>query len=320
MRKYDVLSAGLMVMDIVVTNVDASVFSRDTSEVGSLAFSTGGDALNVATNLRKLGAGVALAGQIGHDSAGAGILSHLDRHGIPRELVQVTEDEATSTCVVLCTPQGERHFLYYPGANRFFDGELLTDGVLRQAGILYIGSFSGLPALENQRLLSLLRRAKKNGLMTVMDACGCAYSGESLRLLDEALPHVDVFFPSEEEAARICGENDPRKAALYFRGRGVGIAGVKLGEKGCYLSDRDGASHYPAIPCEKVVDTTGAGDAFMAGFIRGLTLGKTSAQCARMGAAMGYSCIRSVGATTHGCSLETVYQIMGGADTPGAPV
>jgi sugar/nucleoside kinase (ribokinase family) len=82
--------------------------------------------------------------------------------------------------------------------------------------------------------------------------------------------------------------------------------GIKLGHAGSLFFDGQNILTVPAIPCKKPVDTTGAGDAFMAGFVRGMLLGEPLLRCAQMGSAMGYYAIQSLGATTHQCTLETV--------------
>ncbi len=310
MRQYDVLCAGLMVMDVIATNVTRAVFDMDTLHTKRTVYSTGGDALNVSMNLTKLGAKVAMAGCVGNDAAGLGILRQLDDAGINHDCVQVVKDETTATSMVLCEPNGERHFLYYGGANRDFDGSSLTDEALSQAKILFIGSFLGLPALEDGHLLPLFQRAHALGLMTAMDACGGSREDCGPETIRDVLPVLDVFIPSEGEAAVLSGESDPEKAIKFFAENGVKLAGVKLGKDGCLLYQDGAFLHVPAYYCETPVDTTGAGDAFMSGFLRGLTLGEPLETCARMGCAMGNSCVRSLGATTHNCSLESIRAIM----------
>lgn len=306
MKGYDVICAGLMVMDIFAYGVEPGLFERDTFLAERVKYETGGDALNVAVNLGRLGARAAMSGAVGQDFAGDSIMQRLLDSGVSTEFVTRTESEPTATSIVLCEPGGGHHFLYYGGANDRYDGSGLNSAALSQAGILYIGSFLGLPALDGAPLLELLRRAKAQGLATVVDACGVAPSDDKARLLAGMLPFVDVFFPSEAEAGVLSGETDYRAAAEYFIRHGAGVAGVKLGARGCYLTNGRWEESVPALPCDEPLDTTGAGDAFMAGYVRGMTLGEGPAGCARLGAAMGYACIQSLGATTHASSLESI--------------
>ena len=311
MRKYDVLCAGQMVNDVIATNVHRSFFDADTSYSQNTQYSTGGDALNVAVNLRKLGARVMMAGCVGADPAGLGLMKALEDCGADHDLVQILPDVASGTSIILCEPGGERHILYYPGANDRFDGGAITDAALQDASILYVGSVMGLPALENGRLAPLFRRAQALGVQTVIDACG-PRGAYDFAMLAPALAYTDVFIPSFDEAVLLTGEGDPEAAAGRFLDCGVKLAGVKLGDRGAYISDGHARLYMPAIRCDAPVDTTGAGDAFMSGFIRGLALGLPWEECARMGCAMGYSCIQSVGAATHHCTLEGIRAIMRG--------
>ena len=309
MRKFDVLCAGQMVNDVIATNVQRSFFDADTSYSTNTRYSTGGDALNVAVNLAKLGAKVRMAGCVGRDPAGAGLLRELQECGIEGDLVLELDDVASGTSMILCEPGGERHILYYPGANDRFDGAAITDDALRETAVLYVGSVMGLPALEDGCLAPLFERAQRLGVKTVTDACGprAPYDFEMLR---PALRYTDVFIPSYEEAVMLTGRTDPAEAAQFFMDCGVKLAGVKLGSKGVYIADGVQSWQVPAIFCANPVDTTGAGDAFMAGFVRGLTLGLGYAGCARMGCAMGYSCVQSVGAATHDCSMDSIRGIL----------
>ncbi len=312
MPQYDIISAGLMVMDVIATGVDRTVFDRDTTYAERIQYVPGGDALNVAINLSKLSVGVAIAGNVGQDASGGTILQHLQGLGIHTHLVRQLKDTATATSIVLSRPDAERHFIYQAGANDLFDGSQLTDDMLARAKILYIGSVLGLPALEDTHLPALLQRARALGLKTVMDACATREMSQVERIW-QAFPHVDVFFPSWAEAVVLTGADTPEEAARQFTDRGVGLAGVKLGADGVYLYDGHKGLHLPAIPFENPVDTTGAGDAFMSGFLLGMLQGEPVERCARMGTVMGHCCIQTYGATTHSCTLASVQQMMGSA-------
>lgn len=309
MPRYDVISAGLMVMDVIATGVDRTVFDRDTTYAERIQYVPGGDALNVAINLSRLEVDVAMAGNVGQDASGGMILQQLEGLGVRTHLVRELPDVATATSIVLSMPDAERHFIYQAGGNDLFDGAQLTDQALSEARILYIGSVLGLPALADVHLPSLLQRARALGLQTVMDACDPRELSQVERIW-QALPHVDVFIPSWAEAVLMTGAGTPEEAARCFTDHGVGLAGVKLGAEGVYLFDGRQGQRVPAIPCAHPVDTTGAGDAFMSGFLLGMLQGEPVERCARMGTVMGHCCIQSYGATTHGCTLASLQQRM----------
>lgn len=309
MKQYDVISAGLAVMDILITGVDRDIFDVDTHHLDKIVYATGGDAFNVAINLANLGAKVRFAGCIGDDASGTTVRQTAKNMDIDTSMLIECKGMNTSTSIVLCETRGERHFLHCPGANLVFDGEQLTEKEMRTASILFIGSVMGLPGLENGKLLPLLKRAHACGLTTVMDACGGKPDYDT-NLLIPALRHVDVFIPSFDEALQITGCDNAESASKFLLEHGVKLAGVKLGGDGCYITDGE---HSWSIPCYKVespMDTTGAGDSFMSGFIRGMLLGLSWDNCARMGSAVSHNCIQYVGATTHASTLKDIKSIM----------
>lgn len=302
-KTIDVVSAGLHVMDVIASPVTEAVFLRDTLYLEHLNYSVGGDALNAAVNMSRLGLRVASAGLIGDDAAGRTVERTLKACGVDTACLGALPGEATATSIVLCEPGGERHFAYYPGANRLFDGACLEDQLLAATRMLYIGSVMALAKLEGDPLSGLFRRAKSLGVITAMD---CTHSDDGVWLpkIEGALPYTDVFIPSRDEAFALTGMGDERRAARFLRERGVAIAGVKLGERGVFLSYADQEIYVPAYACADVVDTTGAGDAFCSGFLVGLLRGDDPPMCARIGSAVALQCIRYFGATTHGCTFE----------------
>ncbi|MDD4134843.1 MAG: carbohydrate kinase family protein, partial [Eubacteriales bacterium] len=251
LKCYDVLCAGLMVMDVIVTGAQRQVFDQDTQYVQNIQYATGGDALNVAINLAKLGARVAMAGNVGNDAAGTSVIKRLDTAGIGYDLVHVMDDSATATSIVFREEDGERHFLYHPGANDSFTAAQLTDEVLAQARILYIGSVMGLPGLERGQLAQLLKRARAKGVSTVMDACH-PRDDSTFALIKSALPYVDVFIPSLSEAMLLTGQNKPDRAARILHENGVALSGVKLGKEGSLLFDGQNILTVPAVPCKNL--------------------------------------------------------------------
>ncbi len=305
MRRFDVMAAGLMVLDILAAPVNHDVFDVDTVYPEHLSFSTGGDMLNAAMNLRKLDARVAIAGTLGGDDAGKMLLSQIDRYGLDRESVHVLDDVPTPVTIALCEPGGERHFIHRRGANDHFDGAQLTAERLAQAQILYIGSAMGLKMLEGEALRRLFARAHAAGTVTIMDAAS-SRDGRWLEKVEAALPETDVFFPSFIEANKITGLGDPEAQAAFFVERGVKLAGVKLGAEGCVIDEGGRIIRVKAIPHENPIDMTGAGDAFIAGFMKGLLLGFSALRAAQLGCAIAHESIGSVGATTHQATLNGV--------------
>ncbi|MBQ7160617.1 MAG: carbohydrate kinase family protein [Clostridia bacterium] len=291
-RKYDILSAGLLVYDIIVSPVSAEIFSGDTQKIDNIAFSVGGDAMNVAADCAKLGLKTALSGTVGRDAPGDYLVSAAKKLGVDCAAVGVSDTLATSCSVVLGEADGQRHFAYYGKSNYTYDGSPITDGMLADTRLLYIGSALGLPSLGDKTLADLFKRAKAAGCLTAMDATA-SFDDLWLTHIEEALPYCDIFIPSYEEAVKITGETDPAATVAFLKARGVGTAGVKLGKQGVIVEDIE----CPAFRCDNVAGTTGAGDGFMAGFVCGTVKGLTLEERVLLGSAVSNCVIRAPGAT-----------------------
>lgn len=308
MERAKVLVAGLMVMDIIVKPVSPALFEVDSSYVKSMDFLTGGDAMNVAVNLGKLGLDVHACGLVGDDVGGKKVIDDLDKNGVNRDLVEVREGITTTISLVMGRSDGERHFVCLIDSTDKYDGRGLKEA-LDGAKALYIGSMMALPGLENGVLRDIFIEAQKKGVLTAMDATG-GPEILNLKRIEDVLPYTDIFIPSEGEAIGITGESDPVKAAKFLRDRGVKIAGVKLGEKGCYIDDGKDPFFLPAMLCENPVDLTGAGDAFMSGFMYGILEGWPLRECAKFATATSYNCIQCVGASTHQMTADSIRSLV----------
>lgn len=305
----DVISAGLIVADIIVSPLDRSVFDRDTIRIDPLRYCSGGDAFNVAINIKKMGLDSCVAGVIGNDMSGDFIKKTAFEFGINTEKLDVSEQISTATSIVLCEASGERHFAYNGMANDKFDGNGLDDTFLKRAKLIHIGSTMALKSLDGDRLTRLFKSAKRLGLMTSMDA-----TSDSDNLWYEkikgALPYTDIFIPSYDEALNITGKRDYRDITEFLIGCGVKTAGVKLGKDGCFIKSGGEECRLPAYKTDKVVDTTGAGDAFVSGFLTGVIRKMSLEDCARLGSANANFCIREFGAVANTKSFKETYAFM----------
>ena len=306
----EVLSAGLMVSDIIVHPVDPKIFEMDSQALENIAFKTGGDALNVAVNLAKLGVDVGVAGVVGDDAAGRDITAKLAAAGVDCGNVAISEKNQTSTCIVLCEKSGERHFLYHGKSNHEFAEPMISEEALSQISILNIGSAMALDSLDGEGLAKLFWRAKRHGVTTTLDLTHDS-GGKWLEKIEGALEHTDVFIPSLVEAKMVTGMDEPEDMAEFMRKYKLKIFGVKLGERGCFVTDFKQAKTVPAFSCDEVTDTTGAGDAFMSGFICALLGGFGCFDCAKLGAAAANFCIRKIGATGNLPGYETLTKFAG---------
>lgn len=300
-----IVVAGLMLMDIIVKPVDKSVFDNDTNRVDSIEFLTGGDAMNVAVNLAKLGEKVQASALLGTDAAGDLVQKTLSLNGVDCSILDVNPEVKTSVSLVLTRPDGERNFACKLDSTDHYNASKITDEVLDNAKALYIGSVMELPSLEGGPLKKLFEKCRERGILTAIDAAG-SKDCDWLAHIEDFLPLTDVFIPSQGEAVRITGTEDPIASARFLRNKGVRIAGIKLGEKGCYIESENESFFLPSIHCSNVVDLTGAGDAFMSGFVYGILQNWSIKDCAKFGTGMSYSAIQSLGASSHNPTVDKI--------------
>jgi sugar/nucleoside kinase (ribokinase family) len=158
-----------------------------------------------------------------------------------------------------------------------------------------LGSAFDLPGMDkNNGIATLLERARKQGLFTVLDLT-TDLTPAHLEILKPALPWISLFMPSRGEALGLTGKTDPAEAAAVFLSMGCGAVVIKLGADGCMVLSDGNCITLPAYPAE-VVDTTGAGDAFVSAFIAGRVKGLPLETCARLGNAAGSVCVSAIGA------------------------
>jgi sugar/nucleoside kinase (ribokinase family) len=152
----------------------------------------------------------------------------------------------------------------------------------------------------------VLRLAKEKNVVCAMDTAWDA-SGAWMSKIEISLQYLDWFLPSYDEAVMLCGERDPARIATAFMSKGVKNVVIKLGAEGCFIAEREKTGYrVPALKNIVVADTSGAGDAFCAGFLAGLTQGWEGQRCAGLGNALGALCVTEIGTTTAARSLEDV--------------
>ena len=155
--------------------------------------------------------------------------------------------------------------------------------------------FVGIAGFGPEALVSLCRRARESGTMTVLDIMNPG--GENLLArLEEALPYVDVFLPNDDEARALTGEDDPARQAEALMRCGPGMVVITMGADGVLLKTKDVTLRAGVYPVE-FVDASGSGDAFDAGFIAGMLGGWDLERTLKFACAMGASCVRRLGCT-----------------------
>jgi sugar/nucleoside kinase (ribokinase family) len=284
-----IVCVGQLVADIVVRPVEKLPYPGRTEPVEDLDLLSGGCAANTAAVLAKLGAEVRLVALIGQDSFGDAALADVKRAGVNVEAVRREAQLSTSVAIVLIDGKGERSFYYRAGGCEKLANYHVADEIIKKAGVIHVGGAMKMLKLD---LAELMGRAKSFGCITSLDTDWDIY-GNWMRKLQGAIPKIDYLITNEEEAAMLSGKDDPREAARELLGRGPKAVAVKRGERGAMLATKDGVADFPAYRV-KVKDTTCAGDAFAAGFLLGVSLGRPLDESVRLGNAAGALCTTQI--------------------------
>lgn len=292
----DCLCAGIIVADYICRPIAAWPPPGQLVLTDNLEFAIGGCAANVAVDLRKLNLNVGLSGGVGNDGFGNLIADMLGRTGVDCSRLSRSKTLPTSGTMIVNVQGEDRRFIHCVGANAEYDAAAITAEVLRQTKVLYIGGYCLMQALTPDRVARLFAEARKLGVITALDVV-LPERGDFWSQLTPVLPFTDFFFPNNDEAARITGKHDPREQAAKFVGAGCKSAVVTCGGAGTILKTAAGCWKIGVHPVE-AVDPTGTGDAFVAGFLYGQIHGHSPQRSLEYGAAMGASCVRSLGATT----------------------
>lgn len=303
---------GLLVADVVARPMElsASLEPGGLTSLKSITLTSGGNACNVSIAAAKLGMSVAACGLVGDDSLGRTIVERLREAGVNANSVTADPRSQTSATIVAVQSSGERCFFHTPGVTDLINAKTFRAGfeMFRRAAWLQVGYFGLLPSLTTD-LPELLAEFRTTAPGTKI-ALDTSYPPADRKLLDPILPHLDLFAPSRSEAAALTGETNPKRMVASFRKKmKSGIIGIKLDAEGCHLDDGDDALAVPGFQV-KVVDTTGAGDAWFAGMLCGLRRGMTLKECGQLANRAGADCCTAIGASAGMRNLDAVLASM----------
>lgn len=306
MKNISIIGAG--VVDVLVGAVDEKIFARSSTPADFVKISFGGDALNEAIVLSRLGKKVQWISKVGDDDAGRRILNYAAENGLDTSSVTVEANLETGVNIVVVDGSGERHFLTNPRSSlrKLSEADIVPyiDGM---ADIVCFASMFVSPLLDIAATERIFKRIKSKPRILAFDATR-AKNGETLEDLAAILSYADYFFPNEAELATLTGEADVYKNISALLSFGLKCAVVKRGGRGCVIATKDERLEIPACRVEKVLDTTGAGDCFAAGFLYALSEGRTLEECGRFACAAASCSVEEVGAVTGVTSLEKVLQ------------
>ena len=285
-----------MLVDVLVKPVDRLPPPGGLLPVGRVEMAMGGCASNSAIALARMGVVTELWGKLGRDFFGQFALQNLKKDSVNSSGIVFDSKTSTSATVVLVDSKGQRSFLHSMAANDEIRLEDVRLSRLSALDHLHVGGYFLFPKMDGAPMAKLLREARKRGVVTSLDTAW-DLKGRWMKALRPCLPHLDYFMPSEREVRMLLGPVRPEKAAREFLNLGARRVILKLGEKGSRLYTREGAEIQAPAYQAKVVDTTGAGDCFCAGFIKGLSLGWDLGDALRLANAAGACAVEGLGAT-----------------------
>jgi ribokinase len=251
----------------------------------SVRLHTGGSVTNSAVLLSRLGIPTRLFSRTGADAWAASALADLTREGIDLQYVTTDPQHGTGLIFIPVTPDGERTMFSYRGANVQMEAEHLTEAMFAGVGLLHLSGYSILTSPQKEcayRALELVR--SQQGLVTLDLGVEPAEQGAAL---DPVLAGLDLLVLGSQEVEILTGTPDMERGLENLFSRGVRLVGLKLGKEGCLLASPQERARVQGLKV-RVVDTTGAGDAFSAGLIyamlSGLSLGAAAAAANAFGA------------------------------------
>jgi sugar/nucleoside kinase (ribokinase family) len=293
--KPRVVCAGVIVADHITAPIERMPGAGELVLADDCFLTIGGGASNVSIDLARQEVPAAVAGCLGDDPFGDFARGVFERAGLDGRGLVTTREAPTSQTLIVNVRGEDRRFIHLPGANAVYRPEDVTDELLEGAEILFLGYLFLLERWTPEATASLFRRARARGIRTVLDVVtpGARDYAGALRVV---LPEVDVFLPNHDEGRLMTGLEDPRAQAARFREWGAGTVVVKRGGAGSITMTAGRELEAGVFPAT-FIDGTGSGDAFDAGFIRGMIEGATLERCLELGSALGSSCVRAVGAT-----------------------
>lgn len=292
----DVLCAGIVVADHVCSPVSHLPKPGELVLASHFLLTIGGCAANVAVDLVRMGNRASVVGKVGSDAFGRIVTDLLLEQSVAVTWLQVCQGTDTSQTMIVNVKGEDRRFIHSFGANAEFTAADIPMISVRQCRVLYLGGYLVLPRVAQDELRNVFAEARRAGAKTVLDVV-IPGPGDHMAQLERLLPEVDVFLPNSHEGEAITGERDPLRQAETFHRLGAATAIITQGADGAVLVQegkrlRAGAYSVP------VVDGSGGGDAFAAGYIHGLLHGMETEDCLRVASALGASCVREIGTTT----------------------
>lgn len=326
----DILIIGNSVVDVLAGPVPHGLFDTGSVPVKNMRLTYGGDGLNQAVNLARWGARTDLITKTGTDEAGRKLLAFVSEKGVGTSHFITEDGLTTSMNIVLVDENGERFFITDPESSQ---RKLSKDDILGALRKAYkerrgntgatgkdrrddvresrdIVSFAGLfvshalSLSDTEDIFAFIKQQRPETILAV--DMTKAKNGERIEDLRGILKYTDYIFPNADEAALLTGIKDPVKNAGIFLDYGAKCAIIKCGKSGSIIRTKDGLLRIPAYSDTNCIDTTGAGDSYVAGFLRALSEGYTLKDCGLFASAAASLIVEHIGATDDSDTIEKV--------------
>lgn len=312
--RYDVIAIGNAIVDVMAPCEDALIEELGLNRGGMTLVDTaraeelyaamgpareisGGSAANTLAGMAALGAQCAFIGQVADDQLGAVFSHDIRAVGIDFDTAPRAGDPPTARCLIFVTPDGERTMNTFLGASQFLPPAALDDAVIASAAILYLEGYlwdPEEPRSAMRRAIEVARAAGRKVAFTASESFVIDRHGDDFRaLMNEG--QIDILFVNEHELASLTGKGDFEASVAEVSGQ-VPVLVATRSAKGAIAIANGVRAEVAAEPVARVVDTTGAGDLFAAGFLTGHARGESLERCLKMGAICAAEIISHYGA------------------------
>jgi sugar/nucleoside kinase (ribokinase family) len=312
--RYDVLGIGNAIVDVIARTEDDFLLKQGMRKGGMALIDearakaiydamgpaveiSGGSAANTIVGLASLGGRGAFVGKVKDDELGRAFSHDIRSAGVTFAPPPAAAGAATGRCYVLVTPDGERTMNTYLGAAQDLGPADIDAGMIAGSAVIYLEGYLWDPKDAKDAFLKaakIAHQSERKVALSLSDAfCVDRWRDEFLHLMRSGT--VDLIFANEAELQSLYQTADFDTAIKALRAD-IDTAVVTRSEKGCLVLGPDGTEAVPAFPVDRVVDTTGAGDLFAAGFLSGLARGADDRTCGRLGALAAAEVIQHLGA------------------------
>ena len=313
----EIVSMGVHILDVLGRHVLEVPPGQGIALIDEIRITAAGTSAGTSVDLAKLGCKVTAVGAVGNDEMGNILIGILNRHGVNTKYIVRKDGVQTSGTIPPIRPNGERPALHVMGSNASFCFDDVPVDLIAKADFVHVGGFYLMPKFDGPDTVKTLKLAKSSGAITTMDILGVKQEKMAEKIAPY-MPYLDYFMPNLEEAGMITGLSDPDEMCKYFLSAGAKYVILKMGERGSLILSSNGERiRVPAFKV-KLVDTTGCGDAWSAGFIAGLSLNMSISKAAQLGSACGSLVASGIGSDAGIIDLATTLAFI--TATPTLPL